>query len=75
MPALMKTKGVINFEKTDAIASPAVKTFKSWGLCDKSPWQYEKYNAKPLMFDENFMPKPEYTKLLEMLKTIKKETK
>ena len=58
-----------------AIRSPAVKTSKSWGLCDKYSWQPGKYNARPLMFDDDFRPKPAYTKLVEMLKTMKKETK
>jgi len=55
-----------------AIQSPAVKTFKSWGICDKYSWQPEKYNAKPLIWDENFMPKPAYMSQVEMLTLMMK---
>jgi endo-1,4-beta-xylanase len=50
-----------------AIQSPAVKTFKSWGVCDKYSWQPKQYNAKPLIWDENFIPKPAYKSQVEML--------
>lgn len=55
-----------------AIQSPAVKTFKSWGICDKYSWQPEKYNANPLIWDVNFMPKPAYKSQVEMLMSMLK---
>ena len=53
-----------------AIKSPAVKTFKTWGFTDKSPWNRGGHKGYPLLFDESINPKPAYIRQVEMLKSL-----
>ena len=53
-----------------AIASPAVKSFKTWGFTDKYSWKPNNVDGHPLMLDAQFQPKPAYLMSLELLKTL-----
>ena len=53
-----------------AIASTAVKSFKTWGLPDKYSWKPNKEDDHPLMLDAKFQPKPAYLMSLELLRTL-----
>ncbi len=53
-----------------AIASPAVKSFKTWGFTDKYSWKPNNEDGHPLMLDAKFQPKPAYLMSLEFLKTL-----
>jgi endo-1,4-beta-xylanase len=54
-----------------AMASPAVKSFKTWGFTDKESWRSKGTDDQPLMLDHNFKTKPAYIKMIEMLKNSK----
>ena len=51
-----------------ALASPAVKTFKTWGFTDASSWKADGQDGHPLLLDEQLQPKPAYLRQMEMLK-------
>jgi len=53
-----------------ALASPAVKSFKTWGFTDKYSWKYNNEDGHPLMLDAKFQPKPAYLMSLELLKLL-----
>jgi len=51
------------------LAVPRCKVFVTWGLTDKYSWipDYTGYPDAPLLFNENFQPKPAYYAILELL--------
>ena len=53
-----------------ALASKAVKSFKTWGFTDKYSWKRNGPNGYPLLLDTNFQAKPAYLMSLELLKTL-----
>jgi endo-1,4-beta-xylanase len=57
------------------IKSPAVKSFKTWGFTDKSPWNRSGKKGYPLLLDESNKPKPAYLQQVEMLKSLAKSKK
>ena len=51
------------------LAVPRCKVFVTWGLTDKYSWipDYTGYPDTPLLFDENFQPKPAYYEIMKLL--------
>jgi endo-1,4-beta-xylanase len=43
-----------------ALASSAVKSFKTWGFTDASSWKADGQDGHPLLLDEKLRPKPAY---------------
>jgi endo-1,4-beta-xylanase len=54
-----------------ALASPAVKSFKTWGFTDASSWKADGQDGHPLLLDEKLQPKPAYLHQIEMLKRLR----
>ena len=59
-----------------ALAEKAVKTVVVWGLCDRNSWidwmnprtkRADGLHPRPLLFDEEYRPKPVYTTVAEVL--------
>lgn len=52
-----------------AIQSPAVQSFKTWGLTDRHSWEADVRDGRLLLLDGQLQPKPAYPRQVETLRS------